>query len=268
MNSIIVGDYEFKERTKSGPFSSVYRAIHQPTESAVAIKKIHKLLFDTEKKKKDFLNRVENLKSLHHPFIVEFIDFFEFGDFYYLVMEYLPNGTLHDFIKKNKKLEESDAKTLFIQVISVLNYLHFERHFVHRDLKTQNIMLDRHYNIRLIDFGISKTFQSNYSSFYTVCESSQYATPEVILGQPYTTKCEIWCSGIILYEMVCGILPFNDKNRDNLFEQIKNNEPNYDGISQDLRCLIQNLLKKNPNKRISLSEIKKNFSFLFLNKIN
>jgi serine/threonine protein kinase len=117
-------------------------------------------------------------------------------------------------------------------------------------------MLDKNYNIRVIAFGFSKSFQSDYSLFSTTCGSPSYVAPEIISSQYYDIKCDIWSSGIILYEMICGKLPFDNQNRNLLFKQIQNCEPDYDKNSEDISKLIQDLLKKNPDDRISLSKIK------------
>jgi serine/threonine protein kinase len=158
----ILNDYSIQEQIGSGSYGFVYRAIHQPSQLTVAMKMVSKLFLSTETKKNSFFEEINIFQFLHHPFIAEFYDFFESDEFYIIVMEYLPNGNLHDFIRKNNKLEENYAKRLFLQLISVLDYLHNQKYIVHRDLKSENIMLDKYYNIRVIDFGFSKTFQSDY----------------------------------------------------------------------------------------------------------
>jgi serine/threonine protein kinase len=131
----IFGDYKYLQQIGSGSFSTVYKAIHQPTMVAVAIKTIHKSKLDTIQKKTAFYKELEILKSLHHPLIVDFFDFFESNDSFNIVMEYLPNGTLHDLIVKNKKIEECEAQRLFLQLITALNYLHTDKNIIHRDLQ-------------------------------------------------------------------------------------------------------------------------------------
>jgi serine/threonine protein kinase len=226
-----IGNYECQQKIGSGYFSSVYKAIHQPTMLTVAIKIISKDIFQTIKRKNDFFDLIEMLRSFHHPFVAEIFDFFESNNNYNLVMEYLPNGNLYDFMKINKKIEETDAKKLFLQLIEVIKYLHHNKNLVHRNLKLQNIMLDKNYNIRIIDFNLSRTFQSGKSMFYTKCGSLASVAPEIISRQPYNAKCDIWSSGIILYQMIYGKLPFDGKNKYALCQQILFNEPNYDGIS-------------------------------------
>jgi serine/threonine protein kinase len=103
-------DYKIMRQIGSGSFASVYEAIHQPTQLIVAIKIVYKTFLNTTKKKNNFLTEFAILKSLNHPLISEFYDFFESDEAYIIVMEYLPNGNLFELIQKNKKIEENDAK--------------------------------------------------------------------------------------------------------------------------------------------------------------
>jgi serine/threonine protein kinase len=124
-------------------------------------------------------------------------------------------------------------------------------------------MLDENYNIRVIDFGLGKGFESDNSLLYTRCGSFASSAPEIILNQPYNHKCDIWSLGIIFYEMLFGKLPFYSTNQQALFKQILNNEPDYQLISKNLVNLLQQLLAKNPIDRISLSNCQKYSSLLF-----
>jgi serine/threonine protein kinase len=259
----IIGNYEIQGKIGSGSYSSVYKAIHKPTSKPVSIKVINKEFLNTERKKKGFFNEIEILKSLHHPFIVEFFDFFESPNHYYLVMEFIPNGNLHDLIKKRKIIHENHAKRLFLQIIAVLDYLHNIKHIIHRDLNSCNILLDKFGNIRIIDFGLSKELQPNNSMLLTLCGTPEYMAPEIILGQSYDSKCDIWSSGIILYEMLSGKKPFKSQCHYNFFKQIQESEPNYEGISESLTSLLQHLLNKNSVNRFSLSDIQNHPCFLF-----
>jgi serine/threonine protein kinase len=119
-------------------------------------------------------------------------------------MEYCPNGNLSDLIKKYNKLDENTAMHIILQLLSALIYLHLTKHILHRDLKTKNIMFDQHYNIRLIDFGFSKQFEPENTVLHTNCGTPTYMTPEIIQDKSYNSQCDIWSSGIILYEMLMG----------------------------------------------------------------
>jgi serine/threonine protein kinase len=112
-NKFTIRDYEFHEQIGSGQFASVYHAIHKPTDPIVAIKMINKELIKKETKKRKFLNEVQILKSLRHPLIAGFVDFFESNTNYFIVMEYLPNGTLHDLIQKTSQLTRMKLSECF-----------------------------------------------------------------------------------------------------------------------------------------------------------
>jgi serine/threonine protein kinase len=262
----IIGDYEFQEEIGAGSFASIYKAIHLPSQLTVAIKTIYKEMLSTKTTKTIFGNQIEILKSLHHPFIADFFDSFESRNNYYIVMEYLPNGNLFDYIVKQKKLKENDAKRIFLRLIFVLDYLHNEKHIVHRDLKPQNIMFDKNYNIRIIDFDFCINIQSD-TAIQGRCGSPSFTAPEILSGRPYNSKCDIWSTGIILYQMICGKPPFDAPNLKNLFKQIRSSQPHYEGISENLNNLIQSLLQKNPDDRISFQDIQ-NHPCLFLSNYN
>jgi serine/threonine protein kinase len=156
-----------------------------------------------------FLKEIEINRSLHHPFIAELFDFFESSSRFYMVIEYAEHGTLHSYLKNESELTEKQAKRLFIQLLSAIEYLHHDKHVAHRDLKAENILLDRHNNIKLIDFGLSNTFQPENPFLKTRCGSSLYAAPEVIHDESYTAQCDIWSAGVLLYFMISSLQLFD-----------------------------------------------------------
>jgi serine/threonine protein kinase len=251
----LIGSYKFGKLIGLGAYGKVYKAIHIPTNLFVAIKQIKKNILISEKKERNFFNEVETLKSMKHPLIAEFFDFFETSKSYYIVMEYCPNGNLSHFIQQSQKIEEKNALRLFLQLITALEYLHSVKHIAHRDLKSTNIMLDKNNNIRLIDFGLCKKCESNKSFLHTYCGTAYYMAPEIFQGKPYNTKADIWSLGIILYEMIFGYFPFDSHNRVGLIQEITFEEPIYNGSSDLITNLMINLLQKNPDKRFSLQQI-------------
>ncbi|OHS98337.1 CAMK family protein kinase [Tritrichomonas foetus] len=177
--------------------------------------------------------------------------------YFFIVMEYLENGTLLEYVNKNGPLSEDSASRVFSQLISVLDYLHNTMNIIHRDIKAENIMFDKNMNIRIIDFGFSKILSSNMQIVTTSCGSPGYASPELISGFPYRTSSDIWSAGIVLYAMTTGSLPFQSFNTQRSIELIMNSDPQYPSrLSSILVDLLDKLLTKDPDLRITLDQIK------------
>ena len=167
-----IGPYTVTELIGEGGTSSVWKGFHTVSNLAVAIKIISKEYLKSETKVTRFTREIELLKSMEHPLIVDFYQHIEDEKNHYLIMEYLPNGSLDKYIKDNGPLSEQTTMKYFVQLFSVLSYLHKTVHIMHRDLKAENILLDSNYNIRIIDFGLSKQFEDESSVFRTLCGTS------------------------------------------------------------------------------------------------
>lgn len=171
-------------------------------------------------------------------------------------MEYMENGNLLDFINGTGELPITLARRLFLELALALDYLHQTKHICHRDLKPENIMLDRNYDVKLVDFGLSRRFTSNNPMMITSCGSPCYVSPEIINQQPYSSSTDIWALGVLLYSMIMGKLPFFDTNLTVLFDNIVNMHVELPkDIPEDLRDLIEKLLEKDPRQRITIQEI-------------
>ncbi|KAH0786154.1 CAMK family protein kinase [Histomonas meleagridis] len=170
-------------------------------------------------------------------------------------MEYAEEGTLLEYVNTNGPMKENRAKEVFLELILALDYLHNQKRIIHRDLKAENILLDRNFNIRIIDFGLSNIINQN-SPLTTVCGSPSYVAPEMLLDQPYTEKSDIWSAGVLLFAIVASFLPYEDSSIPKLINKILHDEPNFPThFSSDLKDLLQNMLTKDPNKRITLKGI-------------
>jgi serine/threonine protein kinase len=251
LSSKSILNYKIQETIGKGVFSSVYKAVHLPTRSNVALKVID-TTFLSQEQESSLLEEIYIHQSLYHPFIADFLDFFQFESNYIIVMEYVCNGNLSKYIRQKGKLDEKEARRIFMQLLLVLQYLHDVKNVVHRNLSIDNLLLDENYNIRLIDFGLSFYSKNSYFDATIKWGSPFYVAPEIIHGQPYSNKCENWSAGVILYCMVSGDLPFTDENHQQLYKQIIDNEPNYSSFPQDLTEVLKGLLTKNPQSRISL----------------
>ena len=259
-----IGHYLIKKTLGKGSFGKVKLGIFLPNKEKVAIKILEKRKI----KEKDDLIRIkrefEMLSKFDHPNIILIAEIFETQESFYSVMEYCEGGELFNYIVKKRYLCEEEASFFFYQLINGLEYIH-SLGIVHRDLKPENLLLTKNNLLKIIDFGLSNYHNINSDlKLETPCGSPCYASPEMVSGYSYDGyKIDIWACGIILFAMLCGYLPFEDKNNDNLFNKIlkcKIKLPNY--LSDDSKDLISKILVKNPNKRITIEQIKKHPFYL------
>ncbi|OHS95941.1 CAMK family protein kinase [Tritrichomonas foetus] len=249
----IVGHYKIIEVIGEGAFSVVFKGIHIPTRLLVAIKVINKASFPEDR----FNRELNIMKNLYHPFCVSFYEYIEDENFYILVMEYIQGQTLLDYLNDRDELPDFVVRHFSCQIISAMDYLHNVAHFVHRDLKVENIMVDRYNNIRLIDFGLGNQIKNEGDLFTTACGSAAYAAPEILKGESYSSSADLWSLGVILYAMATGGLPFEDSNIHRLVNRIVLCQPVYpedlDPIHVDL---LRRLLNKDPVTRYTIDEVK------------
>lgn len=199
---------------------------------------------------------IKILKSLRHNNIIQLYSVIQTVTTIYLIMEYASGKELFDHIVLKKRLQEAEACRFLQQIIYGIEYLH-KLKIVHRDLKPENLLLDHKKDLKIADFGLSNIYGKG-EMLKTACGSPCYAAPEMIAGKSYHgLHVDVWSSGIILYAMVCGYLPFEDKDNDVLYKKItdgKFNIPNF--LSEGAKDIIRRILTTDPAKRITISQIK------------
>ena len=239
-----------------GTFATVRLATHIKTNEIVAIK-----ILDKEKMKeidKIRSNReIKILKKTRHRNIVHLYNDINTEKLIYLIMEYVKGKELLAYINEKNKLNENESCYYFQQIISGIEYLE-KLKIVHRDIKLENIIIEDNKNIKILDFGLSNFYQKN-NILYSSCGSLCYASPEMVEGKKYSGSCvDIWSSGIVLFAMLCGYLPFTDSNDQKLFKKIVEGKlyfPHY--LSEQAKDLLNKVLTKDPLKRITINKIKK-----------
>ena len=249
-----IGDYTFIRNTGQGQFGKVKLAVHRPTGQNVAIKIINKQKLTAEALKT--VNReIRIMKMLWHPNIVRLYEVIETAGYMYLVMEYASGGEVMDYILAHGKIVERDACKFFAQTAFALQYCHAQK-TVHRDIKAENLLLDEHMNIKLIDFGLSYVFNPS-STLKTFCGSPAYASPEVLQRHEYTgPEVDCWSLGVLLYMLVCGELPFTGSTFMELYRQVVHGEyaiPDF--VSPLCRDLIARMLVVDPKERATIGQI-------------
>lgn len=248
----MIDNFEIGNVIGTGQYGVVYRAIDLVTNQTVAVKMIMK---GDSSVNEIYQREIQIMHDMHHPLITECYYDCEDNDRFFIIMEYVPKGSLLEYVNNKGNLNEVEAQKLFVELVDVLEYLHQEKQVVHRDLKADNILLDENLNIKLIDFGMARPFQKD-EKFSSICGSPAYEAPEIIRGEPYTDKVDIWSIGIILYAMLVGRLPFCNSSVLKQTQMILNTSP---VIPSDLPDLVQDLINgcliKDPTKRLSLDEV-------------
>jgi 5'-AMP-activated protein kinase catalytic alpha subunit len=237
---------------------------HLQTKENVAVKILEKVKI-IEKSDKDRVEReIKILKQLRHVNIIQLYQIIQTKANLYLIMEYANGGELFNYIVKRRRLHEQEACKFYQQLISGIEYLH-KLNIVHRDLKPENLLLDQGNELKIVDFGLSNLYQ-NGELLSTPCGSPCYAAPEMVKGNKYSgLMIDIWSSGIILYAMLCGYLPFDDDNNDILYRKIGNGEytiPEF--VSDRAKDLMYKVLNTDHNKRYNIQQIK-NHSWFNIN---
>ena len=258
-NETRIGGYLLKNDLGEGTFGKVKLGIFIKTGEKVAIKIINKKKLKQKNDKIHLKREIDLLQKINHINLISVYEIFENIENYYIIMEYCNKGELFNYIVDKRRLNESEASFFFYQLINGLEYIH-SIGISHRDIKPENLLLTNNYTLKIIDFGLSNYYKENMNIYLrTPCGSPCYSSPEMVSGKSYDGfKVDIWSCGIVLFAMLCGFLPFDDKNNDkNIFKKIVECEVNYPFFLSDIaKDMISKLLIKDPNKRINIKQIK------------
>ena len=267
--------YKYGRLIGQGAFGKVNLGLNVLTGRVVAIKSFNKTnLKSNSENMRKILYETNLMKKLNHPNITKILELFDDKEYILIIMEYINGGNLFSFLKKRRKVSEKTAKFLYRQIILGIKYMH-NQNIVHRDIKLENILIDLNNNIKICDFGIGRILSSPDQPLFDQCGTPMYIAPEILLSSKEKGykgfPVDIWSSGIALYILLSGTLPFSFKNgksvsvedsdkQDNNSEELQfsiiNSEPKHiENISEDARNLLKGILNKNPEKRLTCDEI-------------
>ncbi|KAK3164171.1 hypothetical protein QOZ80_1AG0013670 [Eleusine coracana subsp. coracana] len=255
----LLGRYEIGRTLGEGNFGKVKYARHRATGGHFAIKILDRNKILSQHIDVQIRREIGTLKLLKHPNVVRLHEVAASKTKIYMVLEFVNGGELFDKIAIKKRLSEQEGRKLFQQLIDGLSYCH-DKGVYHRDLKPENVLIDRKGNIKISDFGLSALPQhlGNDGLLHTTCGSPNYIAPEVLQNRGYDgSLSDIWSCGVILYVMLVGYLPFDDRNLVVLYQKIFKGDCQIPkGLSPSVQDLLRRILEPNPMKRINISGIR------------
>uniref|UniRef100_A0A0C9S9R3 non-specific serine/threonine protein kinase n=1 Tax=Wollemia nobilis TaxID=56998 RepID=A0A0C9S9R3_9CONI len=256
-----IGKYQLGRTLGEGNFAKVKFAVNVETGQNYAVKILDKEKVLQYKIVNHIKREICTLKLIKHPNVVRLYEVLASKKKIYIVLEFVTGGELFDKIACDGKLEENVARKYFQQLIDAVGYCH-SRGVYHRDLKPENVLLDAKGNVKVSDFGLSALPQQCRADglLHTTCGSPNYVAPEVIADRGYDgATADLWSCGVILFVLLTGWLPFDDRNLAVLYQKIFKSDfkcPNW--LSPGARTLIKRILDPNPKTRITIPEILEN----------
>ena len=265
-------DFEFLKELGVGSFGQVYLVKHKKTKAIYAIKSIDKSDDQNLEEKANFSREVEIMYKLNHPNIVKLYGHFEDNTYCYFIMQYIPKRSVYELIPKpGKKPNFQLIASVMKDLISAVYYLHnMKPIIIHRDIKPENILLDENSRAYLTDFGWSNYVQS-FKRRTTVCGTPLYLPPEMVNELGHDEKADIWCIGVLLFELCTGKVPFDGRDLETVKANILRLNISWPrDIDPEVKDLISQILRLKPSSRLSIEEILSHrfFTKYFPNAVN
>ncbi|XP_021458380.2 testis-specific serine/threonine-protein kinase 1-like [Oncorhynchus mykiss] len=246
-----------------GSYAKVKSAYSERLKTNVAIKIINRSKAPADFLEKFLPRELEILASLNHRNIVKTFEIFETSEGkVYMIMELGVQGDLLEFIKFRGALPEDFTRKLFKQLSLAIQFAH-DLDVVHRDLKCENLLLDKDFNLKVSDFGFARRI--NYDDAgqmilsKTFCGSAAYAAPEVLQGLPYNAKVyDVWSMGVVLFIMLCGSMPYDDSNIKKMLKIQKEHRvdfPRSKTVPTECKDLMYRMLNPDVAQRIEIDDI-------------
>ena len=241
-------DFEKLKIIGKGSFGNVYLVRQIKTNKFFAMKILSKSLIKKREEEEHTINERILMGKLNNPLIVKLHYCFQDQKFLYFVMDLIQGGDLLYHLRRYHRFDDEKTRFYIAEIIIILEYLH-TNNVMYRDIKPENILIDKTGHIKLVDFGLSKIFEKN-RKMYTICGTSFYLAPELIKKEGYNSDADWWSLGCLMYELLSGRPPFkmegNDINTLNFNQPLKID----DYLSEEAKDLINKLLVIDPKKRL------------------
>ena len=260
--SSISKKYEISHPLGKGAYAEVKLIIHKVSKEKFAMKIYEKAKINSESKKKCVYREIEILKRVNHKNIAKLIEVIDTEKQILIIQEYIDGISLREYYNKEIRHQkgislhkEKIFKYIFKQIFSAMNYLH-KKNMAHRDIKLENILMKKNYEIKIIDFGFGMYNPENkLQNFF--CGTPNYLPPEIAEKKPYVGQyADLWSLGVLVYKFYCADFPFKGKNEKELYQAIKIGKFNMaDYTPICVKNVISKMIVKEPDKRISCQEV-------------
>jgi len=258
--SVRLRDFEIGRFLGEGGFGKVVAARKHHSKYPVALKVISKEKLEVSESENpdtrtsimvQIKREIDIQSMLSHPNILKIFGHFHNETIICLILEYCSGVTLrrHCF---GKRLPEREVAKYVFDVSSALQYCH-HRHVMHRDIKTENLLLDANGKVKLIDFGFAVIVGDELQ--FTFCGTDEYCAPEILTGRGYGKKADHWATGILVFDLLAGSPPFTGTLQE-IYNEMMKQEINWPvGIDHRAQELISGLLQVDPKKRLSFDSV-------------
>jgi len=248
-----LGKFEIIEEVGKGGFGIVYKALDKVLNRQIALKVLHPELLINPNFILRFKHEAQLSARLDHPHILPIYEFGEFEGRYYIVMAYMPDGSLKDLLRKEGRLDKQRSLKVFEQICDGMSYAHSQK-IIHRDLKPGNILFDSRGNARISDMGFAKLIHSDSSASLSasggMVGTPSYMAPEIWRGKPATSATDVYSLACVLVEMLTGQPLFGGESTPEIFAKIFEPLQLPEDLPMEWKPVLEAALDKNQEERI------------------
>ena len=269
-----ITDFTLIKELGEGSYSHVLLAQHNITQAQYAIKAIDKRNKNNVEEKDYFRREAEIMYRINHPNIIKLYGHFEDNTYCYFIMEYMSGGNAYSLVPKygQKKISPKMTASILKDVISATYYLHHMiPPIIHRDIKPENVLINAEMKAKLTDFGWSNYLNKANMKRTTMCGTPIYLAPELVNNVGHDHRIDIWCIGVLMFELLTGLPPWIGEDVQTLKYNIARMNIRWPkNMDSDAMDLIKKTLRYNPDERISLRNMLMHpfFTKFFPNAVN
>jgi len=248
-HKVCLDDFVLMKTVGKGSFGKVIQVKKKDTGKVYAMKVLKKEQVVKRKQFEHTMAERRILEEIDHPFIVSLRFAFQTTQKLYMVFDYFNGGELFHYLSKGGRFSEERSRFYAAEIALGLEHIHAQN-IIYRDLKPENLLLDADGHIRITDFGLSKENVTD-DSVKSFCGTPEYLAPEVLKRQQYGKAVDWWSLGTLLYEMICGLPPFYDRNRERMYKKILTAELRFPShMDPEARSICRGMLTRDPTQRL------------------